>query len=507
MNLRLRRINITEQIRGESMKKGILKDVGVITVSRFAGSLISFVNIALLSRFRTLSEFGTYSEMLLTASLVIAICDLGLPYAVTYFGSRAETEEGRRHFFSVFYTLDTVISIFIGIVMVLAIPLMEWYFDNPNISKYWYFLMLYPWVRIIDATIDNVLVILKKSVLIAAYRITYGILVFLVILTIQQLGLGFDEYVMAYTGLLVILMAAAYFLVSKNLGGIRPRFDSQTFKSIMKYAIPIGLASAVGMINIEFDKFIIGHYCSEDEMAIYANASKALPVSLIAGSISMVLMPTIIRKVSEGKDNEAAKMWGNAIVVSLDILMTIVFALLVFAPEVVEFIYSDKYLDGTNVFRIYCTAYLLECTYWGTMLNAKGKTKYILYGSIISCTINIILDLVLFNVFGMKGPAIATVISQGCLVVFQFLMSKKLLNVKSIVNLNNLSEIAARNIIIAAVCYILKTVLVNNTGINNIVIAFAVGALWMLFYILMYGKSVLKKINLLSAENKNEQAD
>lgn len=489
------------------MKKGILKDVGVITVSKFAGSLISFVNIALLSRFRTLSEFGTYSEMLLTASLVIAICDLGLPYAVTYFGSRAKTEEERRHFFSVFYTLDTAISIFIGIIMVLAIPLIEWYFDNPNISKYWYFLMLYPWVRIIDATIDNVLVILKKSVLIAVYRITYGILVLLVILTIQKLGLGFDEYIMAYTGLLVLLMLAAYLLVSKNLGGIRPSFDRQTFTGIMKYAIPIGLASAVGMINIEFDKFIIGHFCNEDEMAIYANASKALPVSLIAGSISMVLMPTIIRKVSEGRSSEAAKMWGNAIVVSLDILMTIVFALLVFAPEVVEFIYSEKYLAGTNIFRIYCTAYLLECTYWGTMLNAKGKTKYILYGSIISCTINIVLDLALFNIFGIKGPAIATVISQGCLVVFQFLMSKKLLSVKSIINVDTLSEVAARNIIIAAVCYIIKIILVSRTEINHIVIAFAVGSLWMLFYALMYGRSVLKKINSLSAESKNEQAN
>ena len=488
------------------MKNGILKDVGVITVSKFAGSIISFLNIALLSRFRTLTEFGTYSEMLLTASLVIARCDLGLPYAVTYFGSRAETEEERRRFFSVFYTLDTIISIFIGIVMVLAIPLIEAYFNNPNISKYWYFLMLYPWVRIIDATIDNVLVILKKSVLIAAYRITYGILVFLVILTIQKLGLGFDEYVMAYTGLLVLLMFAAYFLVSKNLGGIRPAFDKKTFKSIMKYAIPIGLASAVGMINIEFDKFIIGHFCNEDEMAIYANASKALPVALIAGSISMVLMPTIIRKVSEGKDSEAAEMWGNAIVVSLDILMTIVFALIIFAPEVIEFIYSEKYLAGTSIFRIYSTGYLLECTYWGTMLNAKGKTKYILYGSIGACIINIILDLTLFRFFGMRGPAIATVISQSCMVAYQFILSKRVLNVKSIINMNKLSEVMARNMIIASVCYILKIILISRTKITHVGVAFIVGTLWMAFYLLMYGKTILKKINVLNAEKKNEQA-
>ncbi len=483
------------------MKKGILKDVSVITVSKFASNAISLLNLALLSRFRTLAEYGTYSQMLVTVSLVIAICDLGLPYAVTYFGSKAKDEEERKHFFSVFYTVDTAISVFIGIAMLFSIPLIEQYFNNPQISKYWYFLLVFPWVRIIDATIDNVLVILKKSVLIAVYRIVYGASVFLVIFTIQKLGLGFNEYLMAYTGLLILLTLAAYFLVSKNLGGIRPYFDKALFIKILKYAIPIGLASAVGMINIEFDKLIIGHFCTREEMAIYANASKALPVALIAGSISMVLMPTIIRKVSEGKDSEAANMWGNAIVVSLDILMTIVFALIIFAPEIVEFIYSEKYLAGTSIFRIYSTGYLLECTYWGTMLNAKGKTKYILYGSIGACIINIILDLTLFRFFGMRGPAIATVISQGCLEVFQYVFSKKLLEVKRIIDWNMLIGIFTRNVIIAAVFYIIRVIVISRTDISLVMEAFIIGSVWMLFYIAVYGKAILSKINSLNAKN------
>ena len=485
------------------MKNGILKDVSVITVSKVASSLISFVNLALLSRFRTLSEYGTYSEMLLTVSLVMTICDLGLPYAVTYFGSRADGEAERRHFFSVFYTVDTAISIFIGFLMLAAIPILEMYFGNPLISKYWYFLAVYPWVRIIDSTVDNVLVILKKTGLIAIYRILYGFTTFLVIISVQKLGFGFDEYIIAYTVLIALLTIFAYFLVSKNLGGLSVSFDRKLFVSILKYAIPIGLASAVGIINIEFDKLIIGHFCTVDEMAIYANASKTLPVGLIATSISMVLMPTIIRKVADEKNIDAASMWGRSIVVSADIVMTLTFALLVFAPEVVTFIYSEKYMAGVNVFRIYCTGYLLECTYWGTMLNAKGKTKYILYGSIMSCVINIVFDLALFKVFGMIGPAIATVLSQTCLEIFQYLYSKKVLGVKRIIDWDSMLMVFTRNISIASVCYIIKIIVVSYTDINYVVSAFAIGALWMLFYLAVYGKSVLRKINILNSENKN----
>ena len=486
------------------MKKGILKDVGVITVSKVLTSLISFVNLALLSRFRTLSEYGTYSEMLLTVTLIISICDLGLPYAVTYFGSRAKDEDERRHFFSVFYTVDTAISILIGVIIVLSIPLIESYFDNPLISKYWYFLLLLPWVRIIDGTIDNVLVILKKTLLIAIYRILYGLSVLCVIVGIQKLGLGFDEYLHAYTVLIVILTIAAYILVSKNLGGLRVTFDKDLFIKILKYAIPIGLASAVGMINIEFDKLIIGHLCTVDEVAIYSNASKVLPVALFSSAISMVLMPTVVKKVSNGENAEAAAMWGKSIVVSLDVLMAIVFALLIFAPEAMTFIYSEKYLAGTSIFRIYCSSYLLSCTYWGTMLNAKGKTKYILYGSIIACVVNIIFDLALFKIFGMIGPAIATVLSQACLVLFQFTFSKKILGIKSIIDVNSMTNMAVRNVVIAAVFYILKIVLVSRTDINHILLAFILVSVWIILYLVVFGKPILKNINNLSAESKND---
>lgn len=484
------------------MKNGILKDVGVITVSKVLTSLISFLNLALLSRFRTLAEYGTYSEMLLTVTLVISICDLGLPYAVTYFGSKAKDEDERKHFFSVFYTVDTAISVLIGVLIVFSIPLIERYFGNPQISKYWYFLMLLPWVRIIDATIDNVLVILKKTLLIAVYRVVYGLSVLCVIVGIQKLGLGFSEYLNAYTTLIVLLTVAAYIIVSKNLGGLRVTFDKELFIRILKYAIPIGLASAVGMINIEFDKLIIGHLCTVDQVAIYSNASKVLPVALVAGSISMVLMPTIVRKVSNGENAEAASMWGKSIVVSLDILMTLVLALLIFAPEVVTFIYSEKYLAGTSIFRVYCTGYLLECTYWGTMLNAKGRTKYILYGSVIACVINIIFDLTLFKIFGMIGPAIATVLSQVCLNAFQFVLSKKVLGVKGIIDRNEMANMAVRNVIIAAICYVIKIVLVSRTSINHILLAFVLGSVWMIFYVIMFGRPILKKINALNAEKK-----
>ncbi len=482
------------------MKNGIFRDVSVITISKIASALISFINTALLSRFRTLSEYGTYTQMILAISLVVTICDLGLPYAVTYFGSKAENECDRRHFFSVFYTVDTVMSILIGIIMIVAVPILKQYFNNDSFSLYWYFLLAYPWIRIIDATMENALVIAEKTLWIAIYRLIYGVSSCLIVVIIKVLGLGFNEYMVSYTVVLSLLTVTEYILLSKAFGKLKPAFDKKLVKEVLKYALPVGLASAVGTINIELDKLVIGNLCSTEELAIYANASKVLPVGLIATAISMVTLPLIVKKISEGKKQESIEIWNKAIKISIDIISTIAFALIVFAPEVITFIYSEKYVSGTGIFRIYCISYIIDCTYWGTMLNATGKTKNILYCSIISCTVNVILDIVLYKVLGTAGPAIATIISQAVLCLTQTLFAKRVLKVKKLLWIRPVIPVISRNIVITAPFALLHSYLRAYTQINGVVLAFAVGAVWMAVYVLLEGKKIYGQFVALNSQ-------
>lgn len=484
------------------MKNGIFKDVSVITVSKILSALIAFINTALLSRFRTLNEYGTYSQMILVISLVVTICDLGLPYAVTYFGSKAEKEDDRNHFFSVFYTVDTTISIIIGIIMVAAIPLLKEFFNNESFPLYWYFLLIYPWIRIIDGTVENALVIAKKTLWIAVYRLIYGVSSCFIVVVIKVLGLGFNEYLISYTVTLSVLTISAYFLISKAFGKLKIAFDKKLFKKVLKYAVPIGLATAVGTINIEFDKLVIGNLCTTEELAIYTNASKILPVGLIATAMNTVILPLIVKKVSEQKVNNAVSVWNKSIVTSLKIVSTLTFALIVFAPEVITFIYSSAYVSGTDVFRIYCVSYLLGCTYWGTMLNATGKTKSVLYCSIISCIVNVILDIVFYRLFGMIGPAIATVISQFVLCYAQVAFSKKALNIKKILNMKQISLAMVKNVIIAIPFGLIHYFLKANTNINPLVLAFAVGGVWLLAFVLLEGKKIYCEFGALNKQDE-----
>ena len=67
--------------------------------------------------------------------------------------------------------------------------------------------------------------------------------------------------------------------------------------------------------------------------------------------------------------------------------------LIVYAPQIMTILYSEKYIPGINVFRVYSAVLLLRVTYFGMILNASGRTKFILYSSVITLLVNIVLDI------------------------------------------------------------------------------------------------------------------
>ena len=86
----------------------------------------------------------------------------------------------------------------------------------------------------------------------------------------------------------------------------------------------MGLASSVGTLNAELDKLIIGKFFSTKEYAIFANASKTLPVTILATSLTTMLLPKFVRLLKDGKHEEAVALWGNSINISFCVMCLIV---------------------------------------------------------------------------------------------------------------------------------------------------------------------------------------
>lgn len=401
-----------------------------LTGSKVATMLISLISSMLLSRFRTLTEYGTYSQLLMAINLVCSIIMLGLPNSINYFLAKAQTEQERDRFLSVYYTLNTILSLTVGLVLVLATPLIEVIFKNEFIGSFWYFLAFFPWTKIIMSSVDHLLIVYHKTNTLMMYRVANSVVLLGIILLVQLCGGTFTIYMVLYLMAEMIFTLWTYWQVIRNTSHFKPGLNRDFIKTIFDFSIPIGIASMIGTINIELDKLVITSFFSTEDLAIYTNASKELPVTVISTSLTAILLPQMVRLLRDDKKKEAVGLWKSATTISFAIICFIAAGCIVFAPEVITVLYSEKYLSGVPVFRVYCLVLLLRCTYFGMMLNATGKTKFILYSSLGSLLLNVVLNYLLYFIFGFIGPAVATLISSLVMQIIQLLYTAIICKIK-----------------------------------------------------------------------------
>ena len=461
-----------------------MSDAVKLTASKIIANLLMMVSAMLLARVRTLEENGTYSQLMLIINLVASIFMLGLPNSINYFLAKAETKEDQNYFLSVYYTLSTLLSLVLGVTLVLLIPGWEAYFKNPGIGQYLFFLLLFPWARVVASSVENVLIILKKTTVLMVYRILNCVLLLGTILLIWLTGGSFKMYMILYTVVEGAFAVAVYVLAAHYTGRLRFCLDKQVIKALFVFSIPLGLSSIVGTLSIELDKLMIGRIMTTEELAIYTNASKELPVNLIATSITAVLMPQVVRLLQKEKREEAVALWRSATSISFAIISFIALACVAFAPEVITVLYSEKYLPGTGVFMVYSLVLLTRCTYWGMMLNATGNTKFIFYSSLGSLGLNVVLNFICFRLFGFVGPAIATFTSIVVIAIIQLVYTAKKVHipVERLFPWKSCGCCLLLNGILGAVCYFVKELLANGLGVNAVLAAIIMGVVWFILY-------------------------
>lgn len=472
-----------------------------LTVSKVITLLITTVSSMLLSRFRTYEEYGTYSQLLLVINLFTSLLMLGLPSSINYFLARAETQREKQAFLSVYYTLSTLLSIVVGLVLALSVPVIESFFHNPLIRKFYYFLALYPWASIICSSIENILIVYKKTNLLMAYKVIYSISSLGTVFLVQILGFGFDVYMVIFVAVNALFAISIYIIVSKLCGRLSFLVDKKLIRTVFIFSVPIGLASVVGTLNTEIDKLMIGYLLNTEQMAIYTNAAKELPLTIVASSITAVLLPQLTRMIKQTRTLEAIKLWGVATELSFMLIAFVVAGMFTYADEVITILYSEKYIPGVDVFRVYTLTLLLRTTYFGIVLNAYGETKKIFWCSIISLILNILLNPLFFWLFGMVGPALATFISILMVQQLQLIMTSKVTQISfsRVFPWKRIMIIIMINIVIAFTFWMIKRLCPMEIILGEVGESILFGIVWSVLYLWIMKRRIMDRWHLLNS--------
>ncbi len=197
-------------------------------------------------------------------------------------------------------------------------------------------------------------------------------------------------------------------------------------KLLFKYAMPAIIAmTATSLYNI-VDSIYIGHGCGALALGALTVAKPFMDICAAFGSLVGVGASSLLAIYLGEKDYDRAnRVLGNVIVMNV-ILSALVMAvgLIWLDPILMAFGASEATLGYAHEYmEIILYGNILTHIYFGlnAMLRSAGHPRFSMVATIVAVVVNIILDpLFIFGMeMGVRGAALATVISQAVAVFWQ----------------------------------------------------------------------------------------
>lgn len=204
---------------------------------------------------------------------------------------------------------------------------------------------------------------------------------------------------------------------------------------IFRMALPAVAAQIVNLLYNIVDRIYIGHiptYGSDALAGIGVTGSIIMLISASSAFVGGGGAPLAAIALGQGDRRRAEKLLGNGFML---LIFSAVFMVCVYA-YMKPLLYLIGASDHTIDYAVdYLTVYLAGTVFvqlavgLNPFINTQGRPGVAMFSVVIGAVLNIVLDPLFIFVFGMgvKGAAIATVISQAASAVWvmEFLTSKK----------------------------------------------------------------------------------
>ncbi len=410
---------------------GVSFDAILLTFIKLVTTALGLATTRLLSEHLSVYDYGTYSQILLIVSTVASLTIFGMMDGMNYFYCKEHDVEKKEAYAATIFTSQLILGTFAGcVVMLLSAPLCA-YFNNPDIKGLLVFAAVLP-------TLQNLIWIMQ--VLIVSVGDARKLAIRNFVVSVLRLGAViclalFINNVAFYLAVTVLLDIAQmlYFciILHKRKCYIKPsRVDFGLLGDIVKYCAPMAIFIIVNSLNRDMDKYLVSLMTDTETLAMYANASKQLPFDIIMSSFGTVLVPHIIRLFSKDNTVEATKLCRSFLEITYISTGTLCFAALAAAPQFMKLLYSNKYTAGIAIFCVYILVDFVRFTNLTVILSSAGKSKWLMILGGCALVTNAALNVLLYNLMGLIGPAISTLIVTVTTGVIMLCMDAKVLKAR-----------------------------------------------------------------------------
>ncbi len=433
--------------------------LSIVNVLTRASAIISTM---ILSHSLELKLYGTYSQTNLLVTTATSLCALGLIDSMNYFFNKSSNPKIQARYVNTIMGLQVLFGAAAGIILILFADGITAYFDNPYLRGFLPLLAFRPMFVNLNVGMQYLHISIGRAASAAIRSGTMAVLRIAVVSVTAFISQDITIILIAYLLFEIFFAVSFYMIFGKECFYIHPlQIDVKLIREILSYSIPMGIYIITNTLNRDIDKILIGRWYSTEVYAVYANCATLLPFGIIASSFMTILIPTMTKCFGRKDYESARELFRNYLKIGYYTSVAFTIPFIILSREAILVLYGKNYLGGQLIFILYIFVSTLQFANMSFVLSACGKTRTLMYISVLSLPLNLLLNIIGNKVMGITGPACATVLVTALTTSVLLCSSADALHCGpfSLFDAKDLLQIAAKLLLIGGAAVILTALL------------------------------------------------
>lgn len=264
--------------------------------------------------------------------------------------------------------------------------------------------------------------------------------------------------------LIAIYLGFYFYLAFKNKWKINTSF----WKAALLFNIPLIPHYLSTFLLGSSNKLLIEKIVGESEVAYYNVVhSVAVLVTIFWNSINSSLVPYTYEKCKENDYKSISKVMSPI----LTMLATVCVGVMMFAPEVVAIMAPPEYREAIYIIPSIIGGVFFQVQYfiYANIVYYHKKPRYVMYASVTSVAINLVLGYLLISTFGYLAAGYATLISYFVQASLDYIAMRKVVK-EEVYNMRYIGILSAVVIAVAVLSTLVYDFIFVRYGIIAVIL-------------------------------------
>lgn len=312
--------------------------------------------------------------------------NFGIPHSLT---AILAINKGKRDYSTLIFNTSLVMCVILSLVVLVSFIIMK-YFNigvDYNISKYYLWIFIIVMLNYYVMLFSNMFRVYDKLWEISLSQSVVPLLTLFSILIFDS------EYLIDILVLVTCIgpIISLFFFIKNTPLKLKPFFSIRLAKTIQKRANFLFLYNTSFYFIMISTRVIISSFFSVIEFGYFSfSFTLANAILLLLESISFLILPKMVHKLSKANDNDSYSLLSEIQTVFVTLSHGLIHLAIFFIPFL--FIFFEKYLDAINLFRLLALTLVLYTNSFGcsNLLMAKGKERIMGFIAFTILVINVI---------------------------------------------------------------------------------------------------------------------